>query len=309
MEFALIAPVLVLLLLGVYEICNAAIVYEEVQNSAHAIPIAASNLATQGNGATELTYQQIQLVASEIWAEIPELENGFEDGAKYVTISSVTFVKTYPNTPSGNTNPTAGQYCTPVKGPPQVLCQYTPTVVWSVTYTGGDSKRTFLTGTADFRSCSTTTPTDAANVFTGSGTATAKLPGALNNNYPPTTSLAPVWAVSDLTSLPTAVVANPDPFLAAPSPILVVDVHLHYTPIFGLFINSSGLDFNGTGFYPVRSVQSATTQTTGTVTTTVALTLSQQFTTLYDSATPIPGAAAGTYCINTSSLLPAPAQS
>jgi len=310
MEFALIAPVFVLLLLGVYELCNAALVYEEVQNAAHAIPIAASNLAVQGNGATELTYAQIQLTASEIWAEIPELRSGFENGAKYVTVSSVTFVKTYPDAPTPAQNPTAGKYCTPEDTPKVVTCEYAPTVAWSVTYTGGDSGVAFETGAAYYRSCTSTTPADTANVLDGqTSTSTSKLPGALNDDYPPSLKTAPTWTASDLTSLPTAAVANPDPSLAGPSPILVVDVYLHYTPILGLFIKSPGLDFYGSGFYPVRSVQASSTTTSGSVTTTTALTPSQQFTTLYDSLTPIPGSAAGTYCINKSSLLPSPAES
>jgi len=313
MEFAFIAPVLVTIILGVYEICNAAIVYEQVQNAAHSIPASASNLAAEAGatlgaqvytGQTALTYNQIQLAASEIWAEIPELRSGFQNGAASVTITSVSFIPTLPPTPptAQTVKPTTA--CNPVKG--SVYCSYTPTVIWSVAYTGGnttDGHGNFATPA--LRSC-TGAPTAGtqknATVYYAAGAAYVTLAGGLNSEAPPSTNTAagtaPTWVASDLTSLPSYFVANPDLILAPPSPILVVDVHLNYLPVFGLFLRN-GMNFYGTGFFPVRSVEAAT----ASATTTTVLTLSQQFTSIIDDATDgangvIPGPPASTYCLN-----------
>jgi Flp pilus assembly protein TadG len=292
MEFALIAPTIVAILLGVYEICNAAIVYEEVQNAAHAIPASASNLAVQGTGATSLTYAQIQLAESEIWAEIPQLRNGLQSGTVSVTITSVTFLKTV-------------LACAPSK---TATCAYTPTVAWSVAYAGGKSGRAFG---ATYRSCTGQPGGGQSNATLSAGV----VPGGLTNDAPQSAGIAntvaTTWKNGDLTALPTFTVADPDPYWAPPSPILVVDVHLNYHPLFGLFFGN-GIDYYGTGLYPVRSVATSTITTSGNTTTTTAQTLSQQFTTLVDDAADaatgvIPGATSGTYCINTSGHLSPPA--
>jgi Flp pilus assembly protein TadG len=305
MEFALIAPVMVLMLFGVYELCNMAIVYEEVQNAAHSIPASASNLAVQGlNGSTYLTYAQVQLTASEIWGEIPELRSGFEDGSKYVTISSVAFIPTLPPAAPANQNPQPSSTCTPVKG--GQTCNYTPTVIWSVAYGGGTSARSFTQDSSVLRSC-TGAPTygaqsNATVLYNNAGALSYnKLPGGLNNEQPPSLKAAPSWADSDLASLPTFAVANPDPNLAPPSPVLVVDIHVKYLPVFGLFFKK-GIDFYATGFYPVRSVQVSTSSTNGAGVTTISPeTLSQQFTTIQQST--LSSAPAGSYCVNTSVYL------
>jgi Flp pilus assembly protein TadG len=310
MEFALVATPLVILMLGVYELCNAAIVYEEVQNAAHSIPASASNLAVQSDtGATSLTYQQIQLAASEIWAEIPELRTGLQNGTYAVTVTSVTFIPTLPPTPPKTQTVTPTSSCNPSKSP-QKLCTYTPTVVWSVAYTGGKSGRTPATA---LRSC-TGAPTAKnqanATVYYATTPSYVLLPGGLNSYAPQSTKTAAstvaTWTASDLTSLPTWFVANPDPILAPPSPILVVDVHLKYTSVLGLFIHS-GVDFYGTGFFPVRSVQAATAGSSGST----ALSLSQQFTTLVEDSSDesLSGAPTSSYCVNTSNYLATPAES
>jgi Flp pilus assembly protein TadG len=309
MEFAITAPVLVTIILGAYEICNATIIYEEVQNAAHSIPASASNLAVYQNdtGATALTYQQIQLTASEIWAQIPELRTGLQNGAVSVTITSVTFIPTLPPTPPAAQTQKPASACNPSK---TVHCAYTPTVIWSVAYTGGASGRTFSTA---LRSCSgAPTAASQANAKQYSATAAAyvSLPGGLNSEAPQSTNTAaataPTWSDADLSSLPSYFVANPDPFWAAPSPIIVVDVHLKYTSVLGLFLRA-GVDFYGSGFFPVRSVEAATAGAGGTT----ALSLPQQFTTIVEDSTneSLTGAPSSTYCVNSSNGLSPPAES
>jgi Flp pilus assembly protein TadG len=312
MEFAFVAPIVVIIALGVYEICNAVIIYEEVQNAAHSIPASASNLAVQSTGATALSYPQIQLAESEVWAEIPELRSGFESGSISVSITSVTFLKTLST-------------CAPTQAS-HSSCNYTPTVAWSVAYTGGDATAANVVASAStIRSCTGAPSVSGQTNAEITTSASSAVTGGLNNETPQSsgikvTKTAVTWNNKDLTSLPTYVVAEPDPNWAPPSPILVVDVHMKYTPVFGLFLQN-GIDFYGTGLYPVRSVQAAQTTTTNGTTTTTALTASQQYTTILNDANTdgatqgditngtIPGATAATYCINTNSNLSPAAQS
>jgi hypothetical protein len=267
LEFVLVAPLLLVLFFGVYDLSSAARVYQEVYNAAHSIPSSASSMAvTSGaNGATNLTYAEIQLAESQIWAQIPDLRSGFRDPLKSVTISSVVFELT---------NPT----CVP-KASPQNQCNYTPYVVWSVAYAGGDSARTF---NYVLRSCAV----------------------ALNQ------SVANAGAPSDITNIRTAGVTTPDPNVAPPSPILVVDVNLQYNPIFGLLPNS--FNFWATGFWPVRSVQAIQqvqlnppngpwTPVLNANGHSISLTLNQQFTTI--TASSLAHSPIGSWCVATDSTI------
>jgi Flp pilus assembly protein TadG len=125
LEFALVFPLMIALLFGVYELSEPMIIYQEVYAAAHSIPASASSIAVQADGSTSLTYAQVQFEASTIFAEIPALRAGQQGqgGLTGVTISSVVFEPT-----------TAG--CTPSASN---RCSYTPNVAWSVAYTGGDS--------------------------------------------------------------------------------------------------------------------------------------------------------------------------
>ncbi len=247
LEFALVAPILVILLFAVYDLSDALITYQEVYNAAHSIPASASSLAVTGgtNGATNLTYQQVQLAASEIWAQIPALRSGFRDSSKSVTISSIVFELTNPA-------------CVPSASPP-VQCSYTPFVVWSVAYIGGDSGRAFNN---TLRSCTVTL--------------SQTLPG--------------VGLSSDMTNIRTANVTTPDPYVSPPSPILLVDVSLQYQPVFGVL---QPITFWANGFWPVRSVQ-ATQNNANNV--PVPLKLNQQFTTLTASSLAL--APSASFCIS-----------
>ncbi len=314
LEFCLVAPVLVSLLYGVYDISEAVLFYQEVYNTAHSIAASASGLADQPNGSTNLNYTQIQFLESEIWGEIPTLRGYYQDGTKSVTLSSVVFEPTF--TTSTCTTGTATTPC------------YVPVVVWSVPYTGGDSGRSFTTATVNggnphlvyfaptiYGAATYTSQNSAANLKCGSsgqaGTTgtTSCTTGYVGNNtgqsptgefpYNPlrpcdSTATSPASTIigslnqttptggsaSDLTNLKTlnlsdinSISGAPGAIVAAPSPILVVDVHLQYKPLLGLVI-SAPLDFWVTAYWPVRSVQTVVTGTT------TPLTLYKQFTTI-----------------------------
>jgi len=192
-EFAIVVPVLVFFIIGVFDISKAMILYQEVYNAAHTIPLTASSLAVQPDHSTALTLPQTQQSMSAIYAEMPWVRNGVETGTRSVTMSSVIFIQT-------------DSSCT-------ANCLYTPQVAWSVAYTGGNAN-------------------GFSNVLRACGSLKQTTPTGLT--------------AGDLTSLPTQNITNPDP-------IVVVDVHYRYTPLFFEYLTGP-VDFWASGFWPVRSV-------------------------------------------------------
>ena len=91
LEFCLVAPVLIVLFFGVYDLSSALITYEEVYAAAHSMAASISNQAVQSDGTNSLTYTEVQQDASILWGEIPALRSGLQDGTKSVTISSIVF--------------------------------------------------------------------------------------------------------------------------------------------------------------------------------------------------------------------------
>ncbi|WP_427953868.1 TadE/TadG family type IV pilus assembly protein [Acidiphilium sp.] len=129
LEFALVLPLMIALLFGVYELSEPMIIDQQVYAAAHSIPASASIAAVQGDGSTSLTYAQVQFAESTIFAEIPALRSGQEAHASSdsVTMSSVVF------------EPNPSTCVASVSSP----CNYNAYVAWSVAYTGGDSREAF----------------------------------------------------------------------------------------------------------------------------------------------------------------------
>jgi len=308
LEFALIAPILITIMLGVYDLSQAVLIYNEVETAAHSIASSASTLATTNttDGSTELTYAQIQFAASEMWGDIPSLRADYEDGTKSVTISSIVF------------EPTVTPSCTGANTPPPAC--FTPVVVWSAAYTGGDSGRAFqpvpapgtpptvwYTQTADGAGLSATSTTAGAlsttinNVAAPlrscsniASTSTATEIGSPNLNLIGSLyqSLPGNDAASDMTNLSTLNLTDNGPYTAPPAPILVVDVHLQYQPIIGLVINKP-LDFWVSAAWPIRSSKF---MIIGTTTAAMPYT---PFTSLNSAGLPPAAANANAYCVNT----------
>lgn len=307
LEFVLVLPVLILLFFGVYDISETVLVYQEVYNAAHTIAASASNLAVQADGSTSLTYPQAQLVESEIWGDLPTLRGYFQDGTKSVTLSSIVFEPTF--TTATCQQSSASNPC------------YVPVVVWSVVYKGGDSGRSFQTSTYTTPTIYfNQTPTGAGTSYsTGNGVNTcgsthqanstgsyscysgvvqptsgpmrncvglatspvsSKIYGSLNQTTPITGS------ASDLTNLRTSNLTDVASTLAPPSPILLVDVNLTYTPPLGPFVTktvsfaSTSVNFWVNAYWPVRSVQATIAEST------TPLTLYNQFTSLVLASAP-----------------------
>jgi len=255
LEFCLVAPVLVVLFFGVYDLSSALITYEEVYAAAHSMAASISNEAVQSDGTNSLTYTEVQQGASILWGEIPALRSGLQNGTKSVTISSIVFENTSAScTPTVNT--TSGSVTTT-----GTRCNYVPVVVWSVAYMGGDSGRTFQTPT------NTTTTSSGVLSWTSVGTplrsclGKATIPSASSIVGSLNQTSATGGSASDLTNLRTLSMTTPAPSNPAPpSPSLVVDVNLDYQPVIGLFLKG-GLNLWISAYWPVRSVKTSLSQT------------------------------------------------
>jgi hypothetical protein len=277
LEFALVAPILIMLFFAVYDTSDAMITYQEVFNAARTIAASTSDIAVQGsNSSTKLYYGQIQLEASAIFAQMPSLRNGFHNGIRSITISSVNF-EAIPTTPA----------CTPGVAPNE--CDYAAYVVWSVAY-AGPPVTTDLAITPALRACAT----EAANA---QGVETLQPSSALNQVGPTEGSSA------DLTTIRTAAITTPDQFAAAPDPIIIVDVHYQYTPVFNVFVKKA-LDFWANGYWPLRSVQASQLNANGSFT---ALSPDQQYTGLVSTGTNVNGTITSPYIITAADDYPSTA--
>lgn len=203
-EFAMIAPVGVLLVIGVVDLTRAVVIQQEVTDAAHSIPVMASVIALQTDRSTSLTVVQVQQSLSGIFTKIPWLRSGSLTGATAAIMSSVDFTQANPN-------------CNPATGGP---CAAYPHVAWSVAYQppGGRSGMSNSFESA-VRPC----------MQLNQAAATAKIDG-------------------DLTSIRTAGVTYTVPALA---PMLVVDIHYRYTPIF-FNVLTGPIDFWASGYWPTR---------------------------------------------------------
>jgi Flp pilus assembly protein TadG len=199
-EFALIGPVMITLILGLYDVSKAMILYQEVYNSAHDSALAASIMAEQPDQTTALTVAQTQQAMSIYFAEMPWVRSGIENGTRSVTLSGITFQQNSSSCVPSSTN----------------ACATTAYVTWSIWYQWGDQR-----GSTAYRPCGAVTQVAASSVAAGS-----------------------------MTTIGTAGVQNPDP-------ILVVDIHYQYTPMFTKFITGP-IDFWVTAYWPVRSAASGT---------------------------------------------------
>jgi Flp pilus assembly protein TadG len=92
LEFALVAPVMLMLFFATVDICRAYIVWQEVDNAAEAVAQAAEKLSvTSGQPLTMLNSTQMQNAMSTIYAQMPGLVTGQLTGKYGVTLSSVVY--------------------------------------------------------------------------------------------------------------------------------------------------------------------------------------------------------------------------
>jgi Flp pilus assembly protein TadG len=267
LEFVLVAPLMVMMLAGVYDLSEAALVYGQAYDAAHAIVASASLLAVQSNGSNNLTYQQVQMAESLIWVDMPALRAGLRATAPMsVTLSSVTF-----EPPLTTASCTYGQ-----------VCQYDADVIWSVAYTGGDSGASFQTQIAP---CNLYYASSANQV--NAGTAVA---GANNVTTYKTLGLA----TNTATFADTGNSVNE----AGVVPFFAATVQISYTPLFNFFIKAP-ITFWVSADWPIRTANNiAAANTTFMGNAETFEPLNSQFATI--TASSLASAAAGTYCTNAS---------
>lgn len=200
-EFALVAPVMITMMIGVFDIVHAMTIQQEVYNATHSILVSASSLAVQPDKSTSLTTTQVQQTLSTVFAAIPGRRNGTLPGTASVTLTSVNFVL-------------ANSSCKPTASTP---CSYVPIVAWSIAYA------------------------DPAGRYKGLNTFQPLVRPCMQLNQTSPTG----GAQGDLTSVRTLGVTNPDP-------MLIVDTHYRYTPLFFRFVTGP-VDFWSSGYWPIRS--------------------------------------------------------
>jgi Flp pilus assembly protein TadG len=117
MEFAIVSPLMIGFVIGVFDISKCMILYQELYNATHTIAITASNMAVQPDQSTSLTWSQSQQAFSTIYAEVPWFRSGLESNLANVAMAAVTFVQTNSScVPSSNS------------------CTYTANTVWRIYY-------------------------------------------------------------------------------------------------------------------------------------------------------------------------------
>jgi hypothetical protein len=276
-EFAIVLPLIFLLLAGVYDFSEAAIIRAEIYNAAETIAASASSVAVQSDGSTALTWAQVEQAESMIWALVPTLRSGQKAGnPKSINVTSVLFFPDFATTCNFHV-------ATP--------CQYNADLVWSVAYAPSSSYGTF----------NINLPYDCSTVF-GAGaassdqvSATAPLSGTNNiSNFR-------TLDISTLTAMAGGYPANE----GGVPPLIVVTIEYTYTPLFNLYITKP-FTFWVDAYWPVRSVKKATPITlTIAGNSDIVPPLSNQFTTLV--GTPASGGApaslsgsptVGSYCFN-----------
>ena len=142
MEFGLLAPVLVVVLLGIVDLSDAIIAQRRLNEAVQQVGLMATQLSIQPNQTTTLTVAQLNEASSVIFSIIPPLANVAAYNAKSnptpvyaVTVSDVVFVPT-------STACDPGLTCT----------SYTAQLAWSVPLQYGQQIE---------RNCGTVTQTSA----------------------------------------------------------------------------------------------------------------------------------------------------
>ena len=234
LEFGIIAPVMAVLVLAVFDISKAAILWEQVWRASRTIAESATTLAIQPDGSSSLTGEQADQALSAVLVEIPWLRLGIAtslpaNGAPVASavLTSVNYVP-QPNCTSG--------------------CKYVANVEWSKAY----AYPHFGVGSAVLRPCSVTTIVNGKTETTNNLVQRAPgLPFSLN-----------AISTADVASLPSDNINGIT--ISVPDSFLMADVHLTFTPYYFAFITGP-VTFTATSYLPVRSnVAGALANTIGT---------------------------------------------
>jgi Flp pilus assembly protein TadG len=287
LELAIVLPLMLILLAGVYDLSEAAIIRAEIYDAADAIVASASSEAVRTDGSTALTYDQVQQVESSIWGLVPSLRTG----QKTVTVASITLtsIQFFPNTTVACTYTTS--------------CQYLADVVWSESYVGAGASASG--STFDYTDPIAAQAAAGCKNYYTTQAADQVAANATLSGYDNVTKFRTLGVVSDTTTVqPEGHAWNE----AGTSPLLAIALQYTYTPLFGLFLTGP-FTFWVDAYWPVRSVKnvSATTGQNGSVTFS-QVPLDFQFTTLVGTpSTYTPSGTVNTaaYCVDKSISPPA----
>jgi Flp pilus assembly protein TadG len=125
MEFGLAAPVLATMLMGVWDAGHALVVWRQVTTTAEAVATGATTLAIQPDGSAVLSPAAAQAAMSAIFANMPGLRAGIDQGAFSVTLTGVVFRDGVAST--AWSVPLALGGAAPVRRPCGTLAQVSPT--------------------------------------------------------------------------------------------------------------------------------------------------------------------------------------
>lgn len=115
LEFALIAPVMFLILAGTYDVTQIFIAMRQVTSTAQEIVQIATEQAVQPDQTISLTTQQAYQAQTAIYAIMPRLKSGVDTSEYSVTLSAIVLVATPPG-------------CVAKSG-----CTYVANTAWSTT--------------------------------------------------------------------------------------------------------------------------------------------------------------------------------
>ena len=168
MEFALIAPIMGIMVIGVFDLSKAGILWEQTWSAARSIAESASTAALQSDGSTSLSLTTAQESLSAIFAEMPWLRAGIATGnagSGNVPANTVSAVLSSVSYQPSTTNCTSS-------------CSYTAVVEWSKAYSGHN----FITGTSVLRPCVTLTQVAPSAAPALTNVPTLNLKAALQSN-------------------------------------------------------------------------------------------------------------------------------
>jgi Flp pilus assembly protein TadG len=164
MEFVLVAPVMIILLTGSYDITQLLIARSEVISAAQEIVEIATELSVQPDQSISLTTNQAYQAQTAIFALMPGLKSGAGTNPFAVTLSAVVFTATPAGCVAGG-NPTAV--------PPVPACIYVANTAWSNALPQSTPSVTRACGVV--AQVTPTQPTSIANLPTAGMTALTSL--------------------------------------------------------------------------------------------------------------------------------------
>jgi len=91
LEFAAIAPVLLLMVIGAFDIARAIAVWQQTLTAAQWAAISANFLSIQTDSSTSLTPAQATMAMTTIYGAMPQIQQGLYNGPYSVTLSGVYF--------------------------------------------------------------------------------------------------------------------------------------------------------------------------------------------------------------------------